>query len=58
MYREAVGRGHANPAGNVSVNATPVSETDALAFVMVKLREVEFASPMEAAPNDLLIEGA
>ena len=45
------------PAGNASVNATPVNATDALALVIVKLSDVELASPIEAAPNDLLIDG-
>ena len=45
------------PAGNVSVNATPVREVLALEFVIVKLREVVPLTPMVPAPNVLVIDG-
>jgi hypothetical protein len=46
-----------NPAGRLSVNATPLSATPVLGFVIVKLSEVEPFSGMLAAPNDLVIVG-
>ena len=45
------------PAGNVSVNATPVREVLALEFVIVKLREVDAFRAIVPAPNVLVIEG-
>jgi hypothetical protein len=45
------------PAGSVSLNATPVSATVVLGFVMVKLKLVEPFSGMLAAPNALVIVG-
>ena len=46
-----------NPAGRVSVNATPVSAIDALALVIVKVSEVEPARPIEAAPKAFAMLG-
>lgn len=47
-----------NPAGRVSVNATPVSCTVlAVAFAMVKVREVDPFSAMLVAPNAFAIVG-
>jgi hypothetical protein len=47
-----------SPAGNVSVNATPVSAAVLPAgLVMVKLKVVVAFRPICDAPNDLLIEG-
>ena len=46
-----------NPAGNESVNATPVREVLALGFVIVKFREVVPFTPMVPTPNVLVIEG-
>ena len=45
------------PAGNVSVNATPVKEVLALGFVIVKLKEVVPFKAMVPAPNVFVIEG-
>ena len=45
------------PAGNVSVNATPVKEVLALAFVIVKVRDVVAFTSIVPAPNVLVIEG-
>src|SRR5260221_544325 len=45
-----------NPAGNVSLKATPDSE-DVLGFVMVKVRLVEPFKAIEDAPNALLMVG-
>jgi len=45
------------PAGNVSVNPTPVSPTVAFGFVTVKVSEVVPLSGIFAAPNALLIVG-
>ncbi|HKV41953.1 MAG TPA: hypothetical protein VJX67_22305 [Blastocatellia bacterium] len=45
------------PGGKVSVNATPVSPTVELGFVMVKLRLVVPLSGIFGAPNALLIVG-
>jgi hypothetical protein len=47
-----------NPAGSVSVKATPESAVVVLLFWMVKLSDVEPFSGMLAAPNALLITGA
>ena len=45
------------PAGNVSVNATPVKEVLALGFVIVKVKDVVPLTPMVPAPNVFVIEG-
>jgi len=45
------------PAGNESVNPTPVSAIDALGLLIVKLSEVDPLSGMLAAPKDLAIVG-
>jgi hypothetical protein len=45
------------PAGSASVNATPASAIDALGFEMVKVSDVEPASPIEAAPNAFVMLG-
>src|SRR5205085_9596683 len=47
----------ANPAGRLSVKATPLSALAVLGLVMVKLSEVEPFSGMLAAPNALLMVG-
>jgi len=46
------------PAGNVSVNATPVSATLEFGFVMLKVSEVVPPVATVLAPNDLVIAGA
>ena len=46
-----------NPAGRVSVNATPVREVLALGLLMVKVNEVVPLSGMLAAPNALTMLG-
>jgi hypothetical protein len=45
------------PAGSASVNATPASAIDALGFEMVKVSDVEPASPMEAEPKVFVMLG-
>src|ERR1700694_2104909 len=45
------------PLGKVSVNATPVSATDALELVIVKVRLVLLLVRMLAAPNAFAIDG-
>jgi hypothetical protein len=46
------------PAGNASVNATPVRPTVfATGFVIVNVNEVDALNPMLAAPNTFAIEG-
>ena len=45
------------PAGNVSLNATPVSAVVVFGFVMVKLNDVEPFSGMLAAPKALTMVG-
>ena len=45
------------PAGNVSVNATPVKDVLVLAFVIVKVRDVVPLTPMVPTPNVLVIDG-
>src|SRR6266852_5670148 len=47
-----------SPEGNVSLNATPVSDTMlAAGFVMVKVTVVVWFKPMPAAPNALAMVG-
>jgi hypothetical protein len=46
-----------SPAGNASLNATPASTSEALEFVMVKVRDVELPNPIETAPNAFAILG-
>ena len=46
-----------NPAGSVSLKATPLSAVVVLLFWMVKVSEVEPFSGMLAAPNALMITG-
>ena len=46
----------AKPAGSESVKATPF-RANALGLLIVKLSDVEFASPIEAAPNVLAMVG-
>jgi len=46
-----------SPAGSVSVKATPVSATAEFGLVMVKLRAVEPARPIETALNDFVMDG-
>src|SRR5579864_5542299 len=46
-----------NPAGSVSLNATPVRASDAFGLLMVKLIEVEAFSRMLAAPNAVVMVG-
>ena len=46
------------PAGNESVNATPVKDVVVLALVIVKLKDVVPFTPIVPAPNVLVIEGA
>lgn len=46
-----------SPAGNASLNATPVNAREALEFVIVNVREVEPPSPMEGAPNAFAMLG-
>ena len=45
------------PAGNVSVNATPVKDVVALAFVIVKVKEVVPLTSMVPTPNVFVMEG-
>jgi hypothetical protein len=45
------------PAGSVSENATPVSPVVTLVFAMVKLRLVVPPTGIDAAPNDLTMNG-
>jgi hypothetical protein len=45
------------PAGSASVKATPVIAIDALGLVMVKVSDVDPASPIEAAPNAFVMLG-
>ena len=45
------------PAGNVSVNATPVKEELALGFVIVKVKEVVALRSMVPTPKVFVIEG-
>lgn len=47
-----------SPDGKVSVNATPVNDSELLGLVMVKLRLVDEPGAMLEAPNDLEIDGA
>jgi hypothetical protein len=46
-----------NPAGRVSVNATPVSRSAAFGLVMVNVSEVDPFNGIEAAPKALAIVG-
>ena len=46
-----------NPAGNESVNDTPVKELLALGFVIVKVKDVVVPTSMVPAPNVLVMEG-
>ncbi len=46
-----------NPLGKESVKATPANARDEFGLDMVKLREVDPPSPMEAAPKDSAIIG-
>src|SRR5215471_5179792 len=55
---EALPVGTVSPAGNVSVNATPVSGSAAFGLVRVKLSEVICPTWIDAAPNDFIIVGA
>ena len=45
------------PAGSASLNATAVSASPEFGFVMMKLSDVEPASPIEATPNTALMLG-
>ncbi len=45
------------PAGSESVKATPFNANEALGLVIVKFSDVEPASPMDAAPNVLAMDG-
>src|SRR5580692_10660863 len=45
------------PAGNASVKAMPVRAIEALGFVMVKVSDVEPASPIDAAPKAFVMLG-
>jgi len=46
-----------SPAGNVSVNASPVSVTPAFGFVMLSVNDVAPFSGIVAAPNTFVIVG-
>jgi hypothetical protein len=46
------------PAGNVSLNATPVSAVPAFGFVIVKVSVLTPPTAIEFGENDLLIPGA
>jgi hypothetical protein len=46
-----------SPAGNVSVNATPVRVALKFRLVMVNDREITAPTRIDAAPNTLLISG-
>jgi len=57
-FVKALGVETTKPAGKVSVNATPVSETVfAAGFVITKLKEVEPFTGTEAAPKDFTMDG-
>src|SRR5215470_17945805 len=57
-HTDALPVGTVSPAGNVSVNATPVSGSAAFGLVSVKFSEVIWPTWIDAAPNDFIIVGA
>ena len=53
----AIGVATTKPIGSESVNATPLSEFEALGLTMVKVNEVDPLSGTAKAPKALLMDG-